>query len=293
MVYPGSTFSRCSANELTWVASSGLRFVAIIPALNEAACIGRVVRQLSALVRRDGRPALAAVVVGDNGSTDDTCSEARAAGAVVAHSALRGYGHGCMAAIAAIAETAPADVYLFVDGDDTLNYAEIESLLRAIECGADLAIGHRTRRARHSMSLTQRVGNAVCCGLIRFLWRTDIHDLGPLRAIRASTFHALDMQAFTYGWTLEMQVKAVEQKRVSVEVPVSTLARRIGASKVSHTWVAAARCGRVMLLTIFSLWRTRAARTAAFTTRRAQAQSVPPTEIFRYPSPVLNKEKSV
>ena len=292
MVYPGSTFSRCNTNELTRVASSELRFVAIIPALNEAACIGRVVRQLRALVRRDGTPALAAVVVGDNGSTDDTCTEARAAGALVARAAFRGYGHGCMAAIAAIAEAEPADVYLFVDGDDTLNYAEIESLLRAIECGADLAVGHRTRRARHSMSLAQRVGNALCCVLIRLLWRADVHDLGPLRAIRASTFHALDMQAFTYGWTLEMQIKAVEQKRVSVEIPVSTLARRTGASKVSSTWVAAARCGRVMLLTIFSLWRTRASRMAAFTASRARVQTVPLTEIYRYPSPVLNKEKS-
>ena len=290
MTHPNCTGGKSGTSEVTRVTPSELRFVAIVPALNEAACIGRVVQQLGALVRRDGTPALTAVVVGDNGSTDDTGAVAKAAGAAVARAQFRGYGHGCMAAIAAAPS---ADVYVFVDGDDTLNYADIEPLLRAIERGADIAIGRRTQRARHSMSFAQRMGNALCCGLIRLLWRADIHDLGPLRAMRASAFHALDMQAFTYGWTLEMQVKAVEQQLVMVEIPVSTLARRTGTSKVSSTLVAAMRCGRVMLLTIFLLWRTRDARMALFTANRATAQNArtaPPVAIFCYPPPVINKE---
>jgi glycosyltransferase involved in cell wall biosynthesis len=249
-----------SARKATSLPNHRLRFVAIIPALNEASCIGHVVQQLKALTRSDGSRAFYEVVVGDNGSTDTTREVAASAGALVARAQSRGYGHGCMAAIR---EAPTTDAYVFVDGDDTLNYAEIESLLSAIETGADLVIGRRVHRARHSMSLPQRFGNALCCLFIRQLWRADVHDLGPLRVIRADAFHALDMQAFTYGWTLEMQIKAHEQGLLTIELPVSTLARNSGASKVSSTLRAAARCGRVMLWTIFTLWRTRETRAAA------------------------------
>lgn len=241
-------------------ATRNLRYVAMIPALNEADCIDRVVAALIALKRSDGSPAFVAVVVGDNGSTDRTCDVATRAGARVAHATSRGYGHGCMAAISAAPD---ADAYVFVDGDDTLNYPEIESLLTGIEHGAQLVIGRRVHRADHSMSLPQVFGNALCCALIRLLWRADVYDLGPLRAVRAPAFHRLNMQAFTYGWTLEMQIKAHELGMNLIEVPVSTLARRSGNSKVSATLRAAARCGRVMLHTIFTLWITRNARLAS------------------------------
>lgn len=264
---------------------SGLRFVAIIPALNEQACIGRVVHALRSLRRRDGTPAFAAVVVGDNGSTDQTCAQALRAGALLGHATSRGYGHGCMAAIA----VAPAaDAYLFVDGDDTLNYAEIESLLTGIECGAQLVIGRRVHRAEHSMSALQVFGNALCCALIRVLWGANVHDLGPLRAIRAPAFNRLDMQAFTYGWTLEMQVKAHELHMNMVEVPVTTLARLVGHSKVSANVRAAARCGRVMLQTIFTLWRTKRVRNGSPTWHPHLVNTFhPPRHV---PDPTLKKE---
>ena len=244
----------------THLRSSGVgssQYVAIIPALNEAACIGRVVAQLAALTRPDGSPTFAAVAVGDNGSTDRTCEVAASAGALVGHAAQRGYGHGCIAAI----DTAPrADVYVFVDGDDTTDYTQIESLLVAVEAGAELVIGHRVRRDAGSMSLAQVFGNALCCWLIRVLWGANVHDLGPLRAMRAPAFRQLNMQAFTYGWTLEMQIKAFEQNRYIVEVPVSTAARSDGVSKVSPNLRSALRCGRVMLSTIGKLWLTRSSR---------------------------------
>ena len=268
--------------------SRATRYVAIIPALNEADCICRVVAALIALKRNDGAPAFVAVVVGDNGSTDQTCEVAVRAGALVAHATSRGYGHGCMAAIRAAPD---ADAYVFVDGDDTLNYPDIESLLAAIEHGAQLVIGRRVHRAAHSMSKPQVFGNALCCALIRLLWRAPVHDLGPLRAIRAAEFNRLDMQAFTYGWTLEMQIKAHEQRLSVSEVPVTTLARRSGNSKVSATLRAAARCGRVMLHTIFTLWITRNER------RVSPAYASPylkPINTFRptHPAlePTLNKE---
>jgi glycosyltransferase involved in cell wall biosynthesis len=234
-----------------------LKIVAIIPALNESQAIAQVIHGLKQLTWADGAPLFQAIVVGDNGSTDTTCQVARQAGARVAQASARGYGHGCMAAI----QAAPnADVYIFVDGDHTTRYAQIPALIQAIVNGASLAVGRRTERARGSMSWPQRVGNALCCALIRLLWRAPVHDLGPLRAIRAPLFHALDMRAMTYGWTLEMQIKAFEQGCVVTEVPVATLARPYGTSRVSATLGSALRCGRVMLSTIFSLYASRAQR---------------------------------
>ena len=242
-----------------------VRYVAIIPALNEEACIGRIVAKLAALTRPDGSRAFVAVAVGDNGSTDRTCEVAAQAGALVGHALERGYGHGCMAAIDV---APPADVYVFIDGDDTTDCAQIESLLGAIEVGADLVIGRRVRREVGSMSSAQVFGNALCCWLIRLLWGAEVRDLGPLRAMRASAFHRLNMQALTYGWTLEMQVKAFEQSCTLVEVPVSTAARTDGESKVSPNWRSALRCGRVMLATIVKLWLTRARRNSTRTLSR-------------------------
>lgn len=278
---------RCADSTQVQPAKHSLRYVAIIPALNEANCIGRVVSALLALKRSDGSAAFVAVVVGDNGSTDRTCEVATHAGALVGHAASRGYGHGCRAAMGAAPQ---ADVYVFVDGDDTLNYSEIESLLAGIEGGAQLVIGRRVHRAKHSMSLPQVFGNALCCALIRLLWRADVHDLGPLRAIRAQAFHRLDMQALTYGWTLEMQIKAHELRMKMIEVPVSTLARRVGHSKVSANLRAAARCGRVMLHTIFDLWRTRGQRASASQPgeRLRLVNTFHPTH--HAPDPTLNKE---
>ena len=259
-------------------------YVAVIPALNEQACIGRVVERLIALKRCDGSPTFRAVAVGDNGSTDRTCEIAARAGALVGHAAHRGYGHGCMAAI----DAAPsADVYVFVDGDDTTDYTQIESLLVAVEAGAELVIGRRVRRDVGSMSRAQVFGNALCCGLIRRLWGANVRDLGPLRAMRAPAFRALNMQAFTYGWTLEMQVKAFEQNRYMVEVPVSTAARPDGVSKVSPNVRAALRCGRVMLATIATLWLTRSSRNKERSPLRNLSITRTPTHQFSTP---VNKE---
>lgn len=259
-------------------------YVAIIPALNEEACIGRVVAQLAALKRPDGSPTFIAVAVGDNGSTDRTCEVAAVAGALVAHASERGYGHGCMAAIDG---APPADVFVFVDGDDTTDYTQIESLLVAVEAGAELVIGHRVRRDAGSMSLAQVLGNALCCWLIRVLWGANVRDLGPLRAMRAPAFRQLDMKAFTYGWTLEMQIKAFEQNRYIVDVPVSTSARPHGASKVSPNWRSALRCGRVMLATIATLWLTRSSRRSD--RRLARNFSLARTPSAQFSTP-LNKE---
>jgi hypothetical protein len=241
---------------------SHLTLAAIIPALNEAGCIGEVVRSLRALRRSDGRALFAAVIVGDNGSTDGTQQIADAAGALVAIASQRGYGHGCAAAIARARHVLPeVDAYVFVDGDHSTRYEQIHALVAAVESGHDLVIGRRVECMRGSMTWPQWFGNRLCSALVRWLWRAPVYDLGPLRAIRAPLYHRLRMRALTYGWTVEMQIKSIELGASMVEVPVSVLPRAAGESKVSPTIRSALRCGRVMLRTIISLYRTRASRT--------------------------------
>jgi Glycosyl transferase family 2 len=258
--------------------------VAVVPALNEAGCIGAVVESLRALRSPDGSALFAAVVVGDNGSTDGTPRIARAAGALVASAALRGYGHGCVAAIEhAQATFCDIDAFVFVDGDHSTQYDQIHLLVEALNAGNDLVIGRRTVRARNSMTWPQQWGNRLCSALVRWLWRAPVHDLGPLRAIRAPLYERLHMQALTYGWTVEMQIKAIELNAAMVEVPVAVLPRAAGESKVSPTIASALRCGRVMLQTIFLLYRTRASRT---TKADQNAQQ-------RYALPALPAKKSI
>jgi hypothetical protein len=112
------------------------------------------------------------------------------------------------------------------------------------------------------MSWPQRLGNGLCCALIRLLWQAPVNDLGPLRAVRAATYRRLNMSAGTYGWTIEMQVRALELGVSYAERPVQTLPRPFGESKVSPTLAAALRVGRVMLRTIATLYLTRRKRGA-------------------------------
>ncbi len=201
----------------------------VIPALDEERALPKVLAEIPrALVRR--------VVVADNGSRDGTARVARAAGAEVVHEPRRGYGRACLKALRHIA-TDPPEVIVFLDGDYSDHPAEMHALVAPLLSGeAELVIGSRTlgRRERGSLTPQQRVGNAVACVALRGLYGARYSDLGPFRAIRWDVLADLDMRDPTYGWTVEMQIKAARQGRRHLEVPVS-YRRRIGRSKVSGT----------------------------------------------------------
>jgi glycosyltransferase involved in cell wall biosynthesis len=204
--------------------------VAIIPALNEAAVIATVVQQLRAA-------GIEHIVVCDNGSTDDTANEARRAGAFVVAEPRRGYGAACLAALRALDDLhLDAGIVLFVDGDGSVNAAEAQSLIRRIDEGFDLVVGARipTLQERRSLTLPQRAGNVIACAMIRVLWGVRMDDLGPFRAIRADALRRLHMEDQTFGWTVEMQVKAIQLGLRYAEIPVSTRVR-VGTSKISGT----------------------------------------------------------
>lgn len=227
-----------------------------IPALNEEQSIGLVVRDLLALRNADKSPVVDDVVVCDNGSVDSTTACAAAAGARVVREPRAGYGSACLAAIRALK---PTDVVLFTDGDYAFHASQATRLLGSIADGADLVIGSRTLGRRDPGALTrgQSVGNRIATTLIRWLWRHPMTDLGPYRAIRANALSRLDMADRAFGWTVEMQVKAIQCGLRIAEVPVDTRAR-IGESKISGTLRGAVGAGFGILAMIARLrWQQR------------------------------------
>jgi glycosyltransferase involved in cell wall biosynthesis len=223
---------------------------AIIPAYNEAENISLVVEGLLSLRDECDAPLINEVVVADNNSTDDTARIATNAGAKVIHVAAQGYGSACAAAC----EVAAGDVLLFVDGDHTADLSETKKLLDTIRAGADLVIGARAHATRGSMTLPQRFGNAFACWLIRLIWRAPVSDLGPFRAIRRNAYTRIGMRDRAYGWTIEMQVRAVQLGIRTEEVPVRWLPRYAGQSKVSGTIRGVIGAGVGILSTIALLW---------------------------------------
>lgn len=206
----------------------------VIPALNEERSIGKVVRSLKNL--RSGpaqHPLVDDIVVCNNGSTDNTAVVAQAAGARCFYEPEQGYGVACLTALEALKQP---DIVVFVDADSSVISSELPLLLSQITQGADLVIGSRTLGSQQPGALTpqQLFGNWLASKLIKFLWRQPITDLGPFRAICYNSLLKLNMQDRRYGWTVEMQVKAIQQHMNVVEVPVTT-DKRIGHSKISGT----------------------------------------------------------
>lgn len=217
-------------------AAESIRVAVIVPALNEAGNIGPLVRECLDQCSSDGARLVAEVVVVDNGSQDKTALEAKEAGALVVSEPSRGYGFAC-AAGSAIALKSGSDVLVYIDADHSSRPSELELVLAPILSGtAQLVLGSRTGQiAAGAMPPHQRFGNWMSAALMRWLYRIDVTDLGPYRAIDARLFAELDMQEMTFGWPTEMTVKAANHGATIVEVAVSWDTRREGKSKVGGT----------------------------------------------------------
>jgi glycosyltransferase involved in cell wall biosynthesis len=223
---------------------------AIVPARNEERCIAAVVRSLLALRTPHGAPLLLEVVVADNGSGDDTARVASDAGARVIGVAQAGYGRACWEA----ARASHGNVLLFVDGDGAADAADAPALIDGLANGAHLAIGVRHAPDDGAMTATQRFGNGLACLLMRCLWRMPVADLGPYRAIRRDAFDALDLRDRSFGWTVEMQVRAHLLGLRVVQRPVQWHARTAGVSKISGTLRGVFGAGVGILGMIARLW---------------------------------------
>jgi len=246
----------------------GRNVTVVVPALDEEASIGRVLRELYGLqaciacskpYSGDDNPVETSalqpsqptantvtgtechcsgytpivdqVIVCDNGSTDNTADIARKCGAIVTEEPQRGYGAACLAALAVPVDK---DIIAFVDADHSVVAEELPALLDPIYEGADLVIGSRTLGVteKGALSVPQEFGNQLASALMRMLWKAKVTDLGPFRAITNLALLDLHMSDRKFGWTVEMQVLALQQGKLVVEVPVSTR-RRIGQSKIS------------------------------------------------------------
>ena len=215
----------------------------VIPALNEAATVGGVVRE----VLEHTADWSTRVVVADNGSQDETGRVARRAGAEVVLASPRGYGLACLTALDRLSDW--PDILLFLDADGSSRAAEIPSLLIPIRRrAADLVIGFRSDRS--TMTMPQRWGTQLAISLIRWRWGYRFQDMGPFRAIRHDAYCKLGMQDRTWGWTIEMQILAVLQGLSILEVPVKWLPRQGGVSKISGTLSGVTRAGGRILWTI-------------------------------------------
>jgi len=218
----------------------------IIPAYNEQDSIARVIKDIPAIVNE--------VIVVSNNSTDNTEENARNAGATVLQENRKGYGYACLKGMEYIADqnTKP-DIIVFLDGDYS-DYPEQlpEVVAPIINNNIDFVIGARVKRLREQGSMTpqQVFGNWLATFLMKLFFGAKFTDLGPFRAIKYDKLLALKMEDKTYGWTIEMQLKALKQQFSYVEIPMK-YRNRIGVSKVSGTIKGSIMAGVKILGWIF------------------------------------------
>ncbi len=231
------------------------RIAVIIPALNEEASLPLVLADLP-------KDMLEEVVVVDNGSDDRTPQVVRDGGATLLHEQRRGYGWACLAGIEHLKTRMP-DIVVFLDGDYSDHPDELRDVVHPIVTDAyDMVIGSRTKGEAEPGALLPhaRFGNALATSLITFLYGFTYSDLGPFRAIRFAALLELGMRDCTYGWTVEMQIKAIHNRLRITEVPVR-YRQRIGASKVSGTLKGTIMAGYKILWTVFRYARRKGGHT--------------------------------
>ena len=228
------------------------RCLVLIPALNEEVTIRGVIDDLRGL-------GFSRIRVIDNGSSDETASRARSSRADLIVEPRRGYGRACWTAL----QSVPHDVewILFCDADGSSDLRDLDRLLTAA-ASVDLVLGDRTTISsnRATMTFAQKFGNALATTLIYVGWGYRYSDLGPLRLIRIDALHRMAMRDRGFGWTVEMQIRAIELGLRICEIPVRYRMRQGGRSKISGTIVGTVRAGAVIVFTIGKLWLTRRRR---------------------------------
>ena len=224
------------------------KIVVIIPAYNEEASIPYVIKEIPSIVDE--------IIVVSNNSTDNTEENARQAGATVLVEPNKGYGFACLKGmdyVASFKKNEQPDIVVFLDGDYSDYPEELTKIVQPIiEENIDFVVGARVKTLREEGSMTgpQIFGNWLATNLMRLFFRSKFTDLGPFRAIKYEKLLALKMEDKTYGWTVEMQLKALKQKLSYKEIPVK-YKNRIGVSKVSGTVKGAIFAGVKILTWIF------------------------------------------
>ena len=219
----------------------------IIPVYNEEGSIGLVIGDIPKEIVNE-------VVVVNNLSTDNSVEVAKQAGATVVDQDKRGYGNACLKGIEYVdAKAVKPYILAFLDGDYSDHPEELPALLKPIiEDDYDLVIGSRTTGSQEKGAMLPQAvfGNFLATSLIRLFYGFTFTDLGPFRVIKYESLKSLEMQDTTFGWTAEMQVKALKKGLKCIEVPVS-YRKRIGVSKITGTLTGTVKAGYKIIWTIF------------------------------------------
>jgi hypothetical protein len=224
------------------------RISVIIPAFNEEDSIGLVLDALPQNLIHE-------IIVVDNNSTDNTARSAIEKGARVVAEQRRGYGSACLKGISALDNP---DIVVFLDGDFSDYPEEIVKLVAPIESGEmDFVLGSRMilPESRSALLPQSRYGNQLAVFLMRLFFRHKFTDLGPFRAIRYESLKAIAMQDANFGWTVEMQIKAVKKGLRIMEIPVK-YRERVGVSKITGTFSGTIKAGAKIIYTIFKYLMT-------------------------------------
>lgn len=220
----------------------------IIPAFNEEQSLGKVIADIPDLVSE--------IIIVDNNSTDSTSEVAQKAGATALFEKRKGYGYAClkgMKYLASLDTDQKPDIVVFLDGDYSDYPEQLTNIVAPIiEEDIDFVLGSRVKELREDGAMTypQIFGNGLATTLMKIFFNSTFTDLGPFRAIKYDKLLALEMEDKTYGWTVEMQLKALKKKYTYREIPVP-YRNRIGVSKVSGTVKGATMAGVKILGWIF------------------------------------------
>ena len=219
----------------------------VIPAFNEQNAVGLVIDEIP-------KDLVSEIIVVDNGSTDDTFQQAQSRGATTLTEPNRGYGNACLKGLEHIAAAStPPDIVVFLDGDHSDYPEQMRELVQPIiDESVDMVIGSRAlgQKERGSMTPQQVFGNWLATWLIKLFYGVKYTDLGPFRAINYESLRRIAMQDRTYGWTVEMQLKAAKLNLRTMDIPVN-YRQRIGVSKVSGTIRGTLGAGYKIIYTIF------------------------------------------
>ena len=216
----------------------------VIPALNEEDALRQLLREIP--------PGIAQwVIVVDNGSTDGSARVAREAGAVVAYEPIRGYGRACLKGLRTATDLG-AEIVAFMDGDGSDDPGDLAEMLAPISASdADLSIGSRISKHAEAGAIPPqaRLGNWLVSRMIHTLYSVPLHDIGSFRVIRSQALLALQMREMTFGWPVEMLVKAARARYRIVEMPIHYRRRSHGRSKVAGTLIGSVKAAYYMLAT--------------------------------------------